>query len=96
MSSVRGGSGSQRSIQRKVATTGPTGTSAHRAPTTTPVPPTLLPSSPSTTSPQNPRATSPRTGASTPRRCRPGVGIGMTRFAWVMRREPTGDQVVGE
>src|SRR5205085_2172505 len=47
MSSSRGGSGSQRSIQRNVATTGPTGSSAHSAPTTTPPTPTLVPTSPS-------------------------------------------------
>ena len=40
-SSSRGGSGSQRSIHRNAATTGPTGSSAHSAPTRTPPTPTL-------------------------------------------------------
>ena len=73
-SRVRGGSGSQRSTHRNAHTTGPTGSSAHTAPTSTAPTPMEPLTSPSTTSPQTPNTTSPATVPSTARRWRPGVG----------------------
>ena len=67
-SSVRGGSGSQRSTHKNAHTTRLTGSSAPNAPTATATIPIELVTCPRVMSPQIPKTTSRTTGASTLRR----------------------------